>query len=39
MRIFLEQEGITKIVLATNIAEASLTIPGISIVIDSGTEI
>jgi HrpA-like RNA helicase len=29
----------TKIVLATNIAEASLTIPNVSIVIDEGTEL
>ena len=30
------RQGCRKIVVATNIAETSLTIPGISIVIDSG---
>lgn len=36
--IFPDKNGVRKVVLATNIAETSLTIEGISIVIDSGFE-
>lgn len=39
MKVFEEKPGITKIVLATNIAESSITIPNVSVVIDEGREI
>ncbi|KAL4472723.1 hypothetical protein ABPG74_018672 [Tetrahymena malaccensis] len=37
-RVFEEKERVTKIIFSTNIAEASITIEGVSIVLDSGQE-
>ncbi|KAL4486759.1 hypothetical protein ABPG72_006591 [Tetrahymena utriculariae] len=37
-KVFEEKEGVTKIILSTNIAEASITIEGVSVILDSGLE-